>query len=113
MSLRDRFIAAAAPRKPLRVQVEGAGCEVFVRVLTVGEREAWELACINAPNGKLPSDFRSRYLALSLCDQDGKRMFSDASEVAALDGGIVGNLFEVAFKHNKMSEADLKELAGE
>jgi hypothetical protein len=34
-------------------------------------------------------------------------------EIAAMDSGIVSNLFDVAAKHNKLSEADIIELAGE
>ena len=115
MGLKERLKAAAGKRKPLKVEVAGLDCELYVRVLSVGERDRWELSCVTSPSGKLPPDFRSKYLAMALCDEDGKRLWTDDEwqEVAELDGGIVGNLFEVAIKHNKMSEADLKELAGE
>jgi hypothetical protein len=33
--------------------------------------------------------------------------------VAELDGAVMGELFDVAQKHNKITEADVVELAGE
>lgn len=115
MSLRDRLKTAAAPRKPLKVSVAGLDEPLYVRVMTVGERDAWEVLALRSPSGKVPDDFRSRYLALTLCDEAGTRLFKDDEwpEIAALDSGIVSNLFDVAAKHNKLSEADITELAGE
>lgn len=115
MSLKEQFKAAAAPRKPLKVAVEGVDMPLYVRVMKVGERDAWELAGINSSNGKIPPDFRSRYLVATLCDENGNRLFTDDQwpEIAELDSGIVCSLFDVAAKHNRLSEADITELAGE
>lgn len=115
MGLREQLIAAAAPRKPLKVQVDGIAIDLYVRVLTVGERDAWELMALRSPNAKLPDNFRSHYLAMTLCDAGGVRLFADDQwqEIAAMDSGIAANLFDVAAKHNKLSEADIRELAGE
>lgn len=115
MGLKEQFTAAAAPRKPLKVAVSGIDMTLYVRVMTVGERDAWELAGLNSSNGKLCADFRSRYLASTLCDEHGKRLFADDQwqEIAALDSGIVCALFDKAASHNRLSEADITELAGE
>lgn len=115
MGLKEKLKAAAQPRKPLRVQVAGVDDALYVRVMTVGERDAWESLALQSPNGKVPPNFRSRYLASTLCDEDGKRLFADEEwpQIAELDSGIISNLFDVAAKHNKMSEADITELAGE
>ena len=115
MGLREELKAAAAPRKPLKVHVEGVQLDLFVRVMTVGERDAWELMALRSPNAKLPDNFRSHYLAMTLCDEHGARLFTDDQwqEIAAMDSGIAANLFDVAAKHNKLSEADIRELAGE
>lgn len=115
MGLKEQLQAAAAPRKPLKVAVEGLSFPLYVRVITVGERDAWEISGLNSNNGKVPQDFRSRYLAMTLCDQTGKRLFGDDEwpQIAAMDSGMVSSLFDVAAKHNKLSEADITELAGE
>lgn len=115
MGLKEQLQAAASPRRPLKVQVEGVQEPLYVRVMTVGERDAWEILAIRSSNGKVPDNFRSRYLAMTLCDSSGTRLFEDDQwqEIAALDSGVVSNLFDVAAKHNKLSEADITELAGE
>lgn len=115
MGLKDKLRAAASPRKPLAVQIDGMAEPIFVRVLKVGERDAWEILALRSPSGKVPDNFRSRYLAMTLCDENGDRLFADDQwhEIADMDAGIVSNLFDVAARHNKLSEADITELAGE
>lgn len=109
MGLKEQLKAAAAPRKPLKVQVEGLAEPLYVRVMKVGERDAWEVLALRSPSGKVPDNFRSRYLALTLCDETGQRLFADDQwpEIAELDSGVVSNLFDVAARHNKLSEADI------
>jgi len=115
MGLREELKSAAAPRKPQKVQIEGIGLDLYVRTMTVGERDSWELSCLQSESGKVPKDFRSKYLCRTLCDSDGKRLWSDEEwqEIAGMDSGIVSALFDAASKHNKLSEADVVELAGE
>jgi hypothetical protein len=52
---------------------------------------------------------------MTMCDDSGKRLFADDEwqQIADLDSGVIGNLFDVASRHNKLSEADITELAGE
>jgi len=116
MGLRER-IKAASVRKPLRVHVKEWDLDVYVRVMSVGERDDWELAWIDIRNKGVEkfSNFRAFYLARTLCDEHGERIYKDTDldEVSALDGAVMGELFEIAQKHNKLSEADVVELAGE
>lgn len=115
MGLKEQLKAAAAPRKPLKVQVDGLAEPLYVRVMSVGERDAWEVLALRSASGRIPDNFRSRYLCSTLCDESGKRLFADDEwqQIADLDSGIIGNLFDVASRHNKLSEADITELAGE
>ena len=115
MSLKDQLKSAAAPRKPLKVSISGLSEPLYVRVMTVGERDAWEILALRSPSGKVPDNFRSRYLAATLCDESGTRLFSDDEwpDIAAMDSGLISNLFDVSARHNKLSEADITELAGE
>jgi hypothetical protein len=116
MSLKEQ-IKSASHRKPLKVHVKEWNLDVFVRVLSVGERDEWELCWIDIRNKGLASfpDFRAFYLVRTLCDEHGVRIWqnNELAEVSALDGGVMGELFDVAQKHNKLSEADVVELAGE
>ena len=116
MGLKEQ-IKAASVRKPLKVHVKEWNLDVYVRVLSVGERDAWELAWLDIRNKGVTKfdNFRAFYLARTLCDEHGVRIFQDneLEEVAALDGAVMGELFDVAQKHNKLTEADVVELAGE
>jgi hypothetical protein len=116
MGLKEQ-IKAASVRKPLKVHVKEWNLDVYVRVLSVGERDAWELAWLDIRNKGVAKfdNFRAFYLARTLCDEHGVRLYQDneLEEVAALDGAVMGELFDVAQKHNKLTEADVVELAGE
>jgi len=113
MGLRDQ-IKQATTRKPLKVSVPEWGFDVYVRVLTVGERDAYENLWLKHSKGGV-KDFRSEYLCRVLCDENGQRLYadSDVAEVAALDGSILARVFDIAASHNKLTETDIRELAGE
>lgn len=115
MGLKEQLKAAASLRKPKKVQVDGISLDIYICTMTVGDRDSWELACLESSSGKVPRDFRSKFLARTLCDADGKRLWADDewAEIAALDSGIIAALFDASSKHNKVSEADVVELAGE
>lgn len=116
MGLKEQ-IKAANVKKPLKVHVKEWNLDVYVKVMTVGDRDAWELGWIDMRNKGISSfpNFRAFYLIRSLCDEHGVRIWNDAeiADVAELDGRIMSELFEVAQKHNRITEADLVELAGE
>jgi hypothetical protein len=116
MGLKEQ-IKAASVRKPLKVHVKEWNLDVYVRVMSVGERDAWELSWIDIRNKGMASfpNFRAFYLARTLCDEHGVRIWQDneLEEIAALDGAVMGQLFDTAQKHNKLTEADVVELAGE
>lgn len=116
MGLKEQ-IKAASVRKPLKVHVKEWGFDVYVRVMSVGERDAWELAWIDIRSKGMEKfhNFRAFYLVRTLCDEHGVRIWKDdeISEVADLDGAVMGELFDIAQKHNKLTEADVVELAGE
>lgn len=114
MGLRETILAAT--RKPLRVFVKDWGVDVGVRVITVGERDAWEAACLKMKERGETKNFRSTYLAFVLCDPDtGARLFKDdeLDQVAGLDAGVACSLMDKALKFNQITEADCLQLAGE
>lgn len=113
MGLRDQ-IRQIGPRKPLKVHVPEWGLDVFVRILSVGERDAYENLWLSRGKGGV-KDFRSEYLCRVLSDESGERIYSDAdvAEISALDGSVLARLFDVAAAHNKLTEKDVRELAGE
>ena len=88
MGLREQ-IKAASVRKPLKVHVKEWNVDVYVRVMSVGERDDWELAWIDIRSKGVEKfkNFRAFYLVRTLCDEHGVRIWQDneIDEVAALD----------------------------
>jgi hypothetical protein len=116
MGLKEQ-IKTASVRKPLKVHVKEWNLDVYVRVMSVGERDDWELSWIDIRQKGMAKfhNFRAFYLVRTLCDEQGVRIWKDdeLGEVAELDGAVMGELFDVAQRHNKLTEADVVELAGE
>lgn len=116
MGLKEQ-IKAASVRKPLKVHVKEWNLDVWIKTLTVGERDEWELRWIDIRSKGMATfpNFRAFYLVRTLCDEHGVRLWADneLEEVARLDGSVMGELFDVAQRHNKLTEADVVELAGE
>jgi hypothetical protein len=115
MGLREKILAAN-DRKPLRVHVKDWGCDVGIRVISVGERDAWEAVCLKMREKGDMKHFRATYLAFVLCDPEtGVRLFKDdeLATVEQLDGAVAGMLMERGLEHNKITEADVLQLAGE
>lgn len=107
-------ILGAKDLNVLKVHVKEWGGDVYIRVMTVGERDAYECEWL-ANKEKGVQNFRSKFLARCLCDKDGNRLFTDA-EIDKLAGksiAVVDRLFNRAMKHNAMSMEDVEQLAGE
>jgi hypothetical protein len=112
MALTKEQILAADDLGLLEVKVPEWGGEVFIRVMSVGERDAYENEWM-ANKSKGVENFRSKFLQRVLCDAKGELLFA-AGEVEALakkSSRVVGTLWEAAMKHNKMTDSDVEELA--
>jgi len=88
------------------------GGDVFIRVMSVGERDSYERLWIGKKDSGI-ENFRSEYLARCLCNEKGELLFTRAQVVslAGRSGAVVGRLFDQALKHNNMTEADVEQLA--
>lgn len=93
---------------------DGEPGTVYLRLMTVGERDAYECEWLANKEKGVPN-FRSKFLARCLCDKEGNRIFTDADveKLATKSVAVVDRLFKKAMKHNAMSMADVEELAGE
>jgi hypothetical protein len=115
MGLREKILAAN-DRKPLRVNVPDWNCDVGIRVINVGERDAWESVCLRMREKGDMSHFRATYLSFVLCDPDtGVRLFKDneLELVEQLDAAVACMLMDKALTFNRITEADVLQLAGE
>jgi hypothetical protein len=105
-------ILKADDAKLLEVDVPEWGGSVYIRVMSVGERDSYERMWIGRRETGV-ENFRTEYLARVICDEKGNLLFS-REQIAALadkNGAVMGRLFDAAMKHNYM-EGDAVEQAG-
>jgi len=70
-------ILSSKTKRIQKVDVPEWGTPVFMRTMTAGERDAWELAWLDKQGKGGVANFRSVFLVKCLCDEDGTRLFSD------------------------------------
>lgn len=94
-----------------KVSVPEWGGDVFIRVMSVGERDEYERMWIGKKETGI-DNFRTQYLARVLCDETGKLLFTreQMSALANKSGAVMGKLFDVAMRHNAMTEEDVNDL---
>ena len=98
---KESFLAFAKNMvRKQEVSIEGYG-KVYIRILKARERDNYEGAI--AVGEKFNFDnFRSKLVALCLCDANGNRVFSDAEVnlLGDLPADIINQLFTVAQELN-------------
>lgn len=113
--LLDR-IKAADNKTPFSVDVKEWGVTVYIKQMTVGERDAFELAVQKSKkNGIVELDnIRSRFLAMTLCDSAGQLLCKpdEFAQLATLSASPMERLFDIASKQNGLSKDDVETLAG-
>ena len=111
MTLTKAQILATNDLGLLEVAVPEWGGSVYIRVMTVGERDAYELE-YNQTGGCIP-DFRTKFLAKCLADDKGQRLFTDAEIVTLRDRSakVMHRLFREALQHNDLDEPKVQEAA--
>jgi hypothetical protein len=112
MALTKDQILAADDMGLLEVQVPEWGGSVFVRVMTVGERDSYENEwMVNKATGV--NNFRSKFLQRVLCNEKGELLFSrdEVEKLAAKSAKVIGRVWEAAMRHNHLSDKDVEELA--
>lgn len=111
---RDSILAADdLPRK--LVSVPEWGGDVFVRTMTGGERDQFEQMIMEA--GGADSSgwrkcFRAKLAVLTLCDENGKSLFSfdDWETLSKKSAAALDRVFAVASRLNGISKTDVQEL---
>jgi hypothetical protein len=104
-------ILAAQDAGLLKVAVPEWNGEVYVRVMSVGERDSYERMWLGKRDTGI-ENFRTEYLARVLCDEKGALLFT-RDQVGALankNGAVMSRLFDAAMKHNNMTEGDVETL---
>jgi len=107
MGLADQ-IKAADQGNVVKVHVPEWSCDVWIRTISLGELQAWELSCLRA-KGEGVDDYRTRYLSKCLVDQDGKPLFT-SEELKGLSGVAGARLFKLAQKHNELDDKEIEDI---
>jgi hypothetical protein len=112
MALTAEQIIAANDLGMVKVTVKEWGGDVYLRVMTVGERDSWEREWIGKRETGI-ENFRAKYLARCLCDEAGNRLFTDdqIDLLAKKSARTISPLFDKALEVNSMSDKDVEELA--
>lgn len=106
-------IKAADKKNLLPVEVPEWGLTVYIKQLTVGERDSFEAEAFAARKGSnLMDNPRSKFLVRTLCDENGKTLCKpeEFAELAELSSKPMERLFEAAQKHNALTDSDVEEL---
>ena len=111
MALTAEQILAADDLGLKQVPVREWDGDVFIRMMSVGERDAYERLWIGKRETGV-DNFRTEYLARVLCDEKGELLFTreQVSTLANKSGAVMGRLFDEALAHNNMTEADVEQL---
>lgn len=111
-ALTKEQILAANDMDLLEIEVPEWSGSVYCRVMTVGERDAYEREWIGKRETGV-ENFRTKFLQRVLCSKDGELLFS-AEEVALLSkksARVMARLWDKAMKHNHLMADDVEELA--
>lgn len=112
MSLSKEQILSADDLGLLKVPVPEWGGDVYVRVMAVGERDAYEREWIGKRETGV-ENFRAKFLQRVLCDEKGALLFTpdETDKLSTKSARVMGALWEKAMKHNALMESDVQELA--
>lgn len=104
-------ILAADDSGSLKVEVPEWGGDVYVRVMSVGERDSYERLWIGKKETGI-ENFRTEYLARVLCNDKGELLFTrtQVDALAKKSGAVMGRIFDIAMKHNRMTEEDVVDM---
>ena len=94
------------------INVPEWGGEVQIRTMTGEERDSFDSEMIRDEK-KTFKNIRAKFLALIICDDNGKRVFSD-EDISALgkkSAAALDRIFSAGQKLNKLTNEDIEDLA--
>ena len=114
MALTKDLILAQIDLPREEIEVPEWGGTIWIGVMPGSERDAFEAESANltkAGNGL--NNFRARYCARAIVDDQGKRLFCSDADINALgqtSGTALDRIFDAARKINRLGDDDLEEL---
>jgi hypothetical protein len=111
-SLTKDQILAADDLGLLKLMVPEWGGDVYIRVMTVGERDAYENEWQRKKETGV-DDFRTKFLVRCLVDEKGMRLFdnADVARLSQKSARVMNRVWLAAMEHNNLSDQSIEELA--
>jgi len=96
-----------------KIEVPEWGGVIFVRTMTGAERDSFEQGIVNDDRTANLSNIRAKLCALTVIDEEGKRIFTDddVKGIGEKSSLVLDRVFQVAQKLNGISPADVEDLA--
>jgi hypothetical protein len=88
------------------------GVKAFIRTMTGTDRDSWELYASKQLEKVNGVNIRGKLACLSLCDENGKRLFGDgqAEALSKKSSKALNRVYEASLKLNKLSDEDIEAL---
>jgi hypothetical protein len=98
--------------QPQKVHIPEWGGDVYVRVMTGVERDRWELSAQSSIDKPATANVRASLCAVTICDEKGKRLFTDnqAAALGAKSAVALNRVYEVSKRINRLTDEDIEEL---
>lgn len=112
MALTKQDILNADDLGLLEVPVKEWGGSIYIRVMSVTERDAYENEWVQNKH-KGVENFRTKFLQKVICDDKGELLFTTPEEIAALgkkSAKVMARIWAKAMQHNALTEEDVQEL---
>lgn len=102
---REKLLGAGSAFKLGEIEIPELGGKVFLRVISSRERDQLESEISAGSKSGNLSNIRAKLVVRSLCDDTGKRLFTDADVelVGDMPAPMIGMLFEACARHNGMT----------
>jgi hypothetical protein len=110
---KDQILSTNDLTKEL-VEVPEWGGAVYVRTMTGAERDSFEAQILGDDyKERNYRNVRATLCSLTIVDEDGKRLFSDAevTKLGAKSAAAIDRIFNVAQRLNGLSKDDVEDLA--
>lgn len=113
MSLTKETILAADDLPRQEVLVPEWGGSVWVRTMTAGERDAWELSGMKGDTFRR-ENIRARLAVVTVTDEQGALLFgeTDIDALGKKSAAALDRVMGVAMKLNGLSKDDVEDLVG-
>jgi hypothetical protein len=111
MALNKTAILAAGDIKLDKVAVPEWGGDVYLKTISGIDRDQFE----EGYSEQKMKNFRARFLVLTLCDEKGDRLFTDAevAELAKKSSLVLNRLFEKAWGFNAFTNEAVDDLGND